>query len=399
MKVGLFATVPRRQDLRLDVADFRVAARRRLPRPVWAYVENGADDGRTTAANADAWRRWQVRQRVLAGVRDVDTTTTVVGEDLGLPILLGPVGLAGVIGGSGDLAAAEAAARYSTRAVLSTGSTHSLEDVGAATAPGGWFQLYPWGDRQLTGSLIDRARAAGFGTLIVTVDVPVVGNRLGERRYGMNSQPWLSPGVAIRYAGRPRWLLDAARHRRFSLANLTEPGARGGIADSVRRHAIAMRPDLSWDDLAWIRSRWDGPVLVKGVLEADDAARAVDVGAAGVIVSNHGGRQLAGTLPTARALADVVDRVGDETDVLVDGGIRSGLDVAVALALGARAVLIGRPWLYGLSIGGADGVADVLAVFDAELRRTAHLMGVSSVHQLTRDHLVRADEVAAEPQW
>lgn len=399
MKVGLFATVPRRQDLRLDVADFRVAARRRLPRPVWAYVENGADDGRTTAANADAWRRWQVRQRVLAGVRDVDTTTTVVGEDLGLPILLGPVGLAGVIGGSGDLAATEAAARYSTRAVLSTGSTHSLEDVGAATAPGGWFQLYPWGDRQLTGSLIDRARAAGFGTLIVTVDVPVVGNRLGERRYGMNSQPWLSPGVAIRYAGRPRWLLDAARHRRFSLANLTEPGTRGGIADSVRRHAIAMRPDLSWDDLAWIRSRWDGPVLVKGVLEADDAARAVDVGAAGVIVSNHGGRQLAGTLPTARALADVVDRVGDETDVLVDGGIRSGLDVAVALALGARAVLIGRPWLYGLSIGGADGVADVLAVFDAELRRTAHLMGVSSVHQLTRDHLVRADEVAAEPQW
>ena len=399
MKVGLFAIVPRRQDLRLDVADFRVAARRRLPRPVWAYVENGADDGRTTAANADAWRRWQVRQRVLAGVRDVDTTTTVVGEDLGLPILLGPVGLAGVIGGSGDLAATEAAARYSTRAVLSTGSTHSLEDVGAATAPGGWFQLYPWGDRQLTGSLIDRARAAGFGTLIVTVDVPVVGNRLGERRYGMNSQPWLSPGVAIRYAGRPRWLLDAARHRRFSLANLTEPGTRGGIADSVRRHAIAMRPDLSWDDLAWIRSRWDGPVLVKGVLEADDAARAVDVGAAGVIVSNHGGRQLAGTLPTARALADVVDRVGDETDVLVDGGIRSGLDVAVALALGARAVLIGRPWLYGLSIGGADGVADVLAVFDAELRRTAHLMGVSSVHQLTRDHLVRADEVAAEPQW
>ena len=399
MKVGPFAIVPRRQDLRLDVADFRVAARRRLPRPVWAYVENGADDGRTTAANADAWRRWQVRQRVLAGVRDVDTTTTVVGEDLGLPILLGPVGLAGVIGGSGDLAATEAAARYSTRAVLSTGSTHSLEDVGAATAPGGWFQLYPWGDRQLTGSLIDRARAAGFGTLIVTVDVPVVGNRLGERRYGMNSQPWLSPGVAIRYAGRPRWLLDAARHRRFSLANLTEPGTRGGIADSVRRHAIAMRPDLSWDDLAWIRSRWDGPVLVKGVLEADDAARAVDVGAAGVIVSNHGGRQLAGTLPTARALADVVDRVGDETDVLVDGGIRSGLDVAVALALGARAVLIGRPWLYGLSIGGADGVADVLAVFDAELRRTAHLMGVSSVHQLTRDHLVRADEVAAEPQW
>ena len=396
MKVGLFAIVPRRQDLRLDVADFRVAARRR---PVWAYVENGADDGRTTAANADAWRRWQVRQRVLAGVRDVDTTTTVVGDDLGLPILLGPVGLAGVIGGSGDLAAAEAAARYSTRAVLSTGSTHSLEDVGAATAPGGWFQLYPWGDRQLTGSLIDRARAAGFGTLIVTVDVPVVGNRLGERRYGMNSQPWLSPGVAIRYAGRPRWLLDAARHRRFSLANLTEPGTRGGIADSVRRHAIAMHPDLSWDDLAWIRSRWDGPVLVKGVLEADDAARAVDVGAAGVIVSNHGGRQLAGTLPTARALADVVDRVGDETDVLVDGGIRSGLDVAVALALGARAVLIGRPWLYGLSIGGADGVADVLAVFDAELRRTAHLMGVSSVHQLTRDHLVRADEVAAEPQW
>ena len=396
MKVGPFAIVPRRQDLRLDVADFRVAARRR---PVWAYVENGADDGRTTAANADAWRRWQVRQRVLAGVRDVDTTTTVVGEDLGLPILLGPVGLAGVIGGSGDLAATEAAARYSTRAVLSTGSTHSLEDVGAATAPGGWFQLYPWGDRQLTGSLIDRARAAGFGTLIVTVDVPVVGNRLGERRYGMNSQPWLSPGVAIRYAGRPRWLLDAARHRRFSLANLTEPGTRGGIADSVRRHAIAMRPDLSWDDLAWIRSRWDGPVLVKGVLEADDAARAVDVGAAGVIVSNHGGRQLAGTLPTARALADVVDRVGDETDVLVDGGIRSGLDVAVALALGARAVLIGRPWLYGLSIGGADGVADVLAVFDAELRRTAHLMGVSSVHQLTRDHLVRADEVAAEPQW
>ncbi len=399
MQIGPFAVVPRSREARLNVDDFRAAARRRLPRPVWAYIENGADDGRTTAANADAWGRWLVRQRVLAGVHDVDTATTVVGDDLALPVLLGPVGLAGAVGGAGDLAAAEAAARYSTRAIVSTGSTHTLEEVGAAATPGAWFQLYPWGDRRLTGSLIDRARAAGFGTLVVTVDVPVVGNRLGERRYGMNSQPWLSPGVALRYAGRPRWLLGAARHRRFSLANLAEPGGRGGIAESVRRHAIAMRPDLSWDDLAWMRRRWGGRVLVKGVLDADDAARAVDVGVDGVIVSNHGGRQLAGTLPTARALIDVVDRVGTETDVVVDGGIRSGHDVAVALALGARAVLIGRPWLYGLAVAGTDGVAEVLGVLDAELRRTAHLMGVRSVRELSREHLVCAAEVAAELVW
>ncbi len=383
----------------MNVADYRAGARRRLPRPVWAYVENGADDGRTTEANARAWRGWEMRQRVLAGVRGVDTATSVAGDELGLPILLAPIGLAGAVRGAGDLGAAEAAARHSTRAILSTGSTHSIEEVGRAATPGGWFQLYPWGDRDLTGSLIDRARAAGFGTLVVTVDVPVVGNRLGERRYGMNSEPWLSPDVAVRYAGRPGWMLDAARHRRFGLANLSEPGRRGGIAESVRRHAIAMRPDLSWDDLAWMRDRWDGPVVVKGVLDADDAVRAVDTGVDGVIVSNHGGRQLAGTLPTGRALVDIVDRVGRDVDVLVDGGIRSGSDIVVALALGARAVLIGRPWLYGLAVGGAEGVSGVLDVLDAEMRRTAHLMGVSSLRDLTRDHLVRVESEVGELVW
>ncbi|ANY21843.1 alpha-hydroxy acid oxidase [Gordonia terrae] len=399
MKIGPFDVVPTRRDARLDIADYRAAARRRLPRPVWAYVENGADDGRTTAANAWAWSRWNVRQRVLAGVPSVDTATTVVGDDLGLPILLAPVGLAGAVGGAGDLAAVEAAERVSTRAILSTGSTHSLEEVGRSATSAGWFQLYPWGDRNLTGSLIDRARAAGFGTLVVTVDVPVVGNRLGERRFGMNSEPWLSPAVALHYAARPRWLLAAARHRRFSLANLSAAGDDGGIAESVRRHAIAMRPDLSWDDLAWMRARWDGPVVVKGVLDGEDAARAVDSGAEGVIVSNHGGRQLAGTLPTARALVDIVDRVGCDVDVLVDGGIRSGSDVVVALALGARAVLIGRPWLYGLAVGGVDGVSGVLDILDSETRRTAHLMGVSSLRDLSRSHLACVEGEVGDLWW
>lgn len=389
MRIGPFRPVSRSRGA-LCIDDLRRVARRRLPRAVWTYVENGADDALTVADNRSAWSAWRVRQRVLAGLPDVDLGTKVADVELALPVVLAPVGLAGSLNGIGEVGAARAARAAGTRSIVSTGSTYSLEEIADLAGIGQWFQLYPCGDRQLTGSLIDGAAAAGYEAMFVTVDVPVVGNRLGERRYGMLVDPELSPFLALDYARHVRWLANLARYRRITLANLAEPGTRGSVRQTVRRQAVALRPDLSWDDLAWMRRRWKGPLYVKGILDPEDAERALAAGADGLVVSNHGGRQLSGTLPTAEALPLIVDRVNGRAQVLVDGGIRTGRDVAVALALGADAVLVGRPWAYGLAARGERGVVDVLAMLESELRRTMHLMGVADLARLTPEALLPA---------
>ncbi|GAA4259727.1 alpha-hydroxy acid oxidase [Dietzia aurantiaca] len=387
MKLGPF-TLSRTTGGPATVEDLRALARRRLPAPVLAYLENGADEEVTLGRNREAWRDHRVRQRVLRGVREVDLGVRIAGTHLDLPVVLAPVGLAGAYHGSGDLAAARAARAAGTRSIVSTGATHTLEEVAGEAGGGHWFQLYPWGDRELTGGLLRRASTAGYQALFVTVDVPVVGNRLGERRLGMSVEPVVTPSTAAGYARHPRWLAMQARYRRLSLANLAEPGGPRRIADTVRRQSIAMRPDLDWDDLAWMRDQWDGPMYVKGVLDPEDAALAVRAGADGIVVSNHGGRQLDGTPATADALPGIVAEVGGRAQVLVDGGVRTGHAIAVALALGADAVLIGRPWVYGLAADGQRGVARVLEILDAELRRTLHLMGVRAAADLAGRHLV-----------
>jgi L-lactate dehydrogenase (cytochrome)/(S)-mandelate dehydrogenase len=353
---------------------------------VWAYIENGADTELTLRENEAAYQRWALRQRVLAGVADVDLSTTVAGTALELPVLFAPTGLAGAAHWHGEVGAARAAERHGTRLVLSSASTYSVEEVAEASAESHWFQLYPWGDRELTSSLVHRARTAGYAALVVTVDVPVYGNRLREQRTGMALPPTLTPARIASAVVRPRWCWGYARHRRTSLRNLDPVG---GAVRSVAAQSAALTASIDWNDLAYLRDLWPGSLLVKGVLDPDDAERCVQLGADGIVVSNHGGRQLDRVPATIDALPAIVARVGDRADVLVDGGIRAGHDVIVALALGARACLVGRPLIYGLAGGGTDGAADVLRILRDEMRRDLTMMGIASVKQLDASCIMR----------
>jgi isopentenyl diphosphate isomerase/L-lactate dehydrogenase-like FMN-dependent dehydrogenase len=380
----------------VSIDDYRAAAKRALPQMVWAYLDGGAEDERTMRSNREVFSNWRLRQRVLTGHKDVDTTVSVGGETLALPIILSPTGLTGLAHWSGELAAAQSAERAGTRLALSTASSYSIEEVADGTERDHWFQLYPWGDRSVPGSsfmdsMLDRAKEAGYRTLVVTVDVPLQGNRTGERRTGMGHPPILTPRRILDAAIRPAWWYGLLGHKRMTMRNITHtPGAKGAV-QSVAIQSRQIRPDLTWRDVASLRERWDGPFVVKGVLDADDAVRAVDeVGATGVVVSNHGGRQLNGAIASLDALPAVVDAVGDRATVLIDGGVRSGTDVVTALALGADAVMIGRPYIYGLAVAGGDGVTAILEILANEIRQALTLMGVASVADLSRDDLLPA---------
>jgi L-lactate dehydrogenase (cytochrome)/(S)-mandelate dehydrogenase len=299
------------------------------------------------------------------------------------------------------VAATRAAERAGTRAVLSTASSYTLEEVAEATEQNHWFQLYPFSNRERVGGLMRRAREAGYTAMFVTVDVPVVGKREGERTAGM-TQPWtLTPSRVASFLSRPGWLADTMRNRRLAAVHYLERNAAdakqkaGGLqaaaADAIASAAAQaryMQGDLHWDDLAWMRDQWPGPLYVKGVLDPDDAAQAVDrIGADGIVVSNHGGRQLDRTLAAIDALPAIVERVGDRAEVYMDGGVRRGTDVVTALCLGARGVFIGRPYLYGLAAGGEAGVAAVLEIFRSEIETALTLMGCPSAAALDRSWL------------
>jgi L-lactate dehydrogenase (cytochrome)/(S)-mandelate dehydrogenase len=327
---------------------------------------------------------------------------------LALPVALAPTGSSGLSHWTGDVAVSRAAERAGTRAVLSTASVYSLEEVAEATDEHHWFQLYPFGDREHVGGLIDRARDAGYSALFVTVDVPVVGNREGERGSGL-TRPWtLTPGRVIDMLRHPAWLYDVIRRRRIALVHYREgdslraapvrrirdalTGAGEDAIATAEAQTRRMQGDLNWEDLAWMRERWKGPLYVKGVLDPDDAAHAVDrIGVEGVVVSNHGGRQLDRTCAAVDALPGIVERIGDRAEAYLDGGVRRGTDVITAICLGARGVFIGRPYLYGLAAGGEQGVSAVLEIFRAEIARALVLMGCSSVAALDRSWLAGRD--------
>jgi L-lactate dehydrogenase (cytochrome)/(S)-mandelate dehydrogenase len=378
------------------VEDYRRAAMRVLPRMVWAYLDGGAEDERTVRANRDAFTNWALRQRVLAGNATIDASVTVFGERLALPVVLAPTGLAGLAHWSGELGAARAAEQAGTRLTLSTASSYSIEEVAAGTDADHWCQLNPWGDRAVPGSsfmdtMLDRAHDAGYRTAVVTVDVPVQGNRIGERRTGMGHPPILTPRRVADAAIRPHWWYGLLRHRRMTMRSITDIRGAAGAVESVALHSRQIRPDINWRDVASLRERWKGPFVVKGILDPDDAVRAVDeVGATGVVVSNHGGRQLNAAQASLAALPAVADTVGDRATVLLDGGIRYGTDVVTALALGADAVMIGRPFLYGLAVAGGAGVRAVLDILAAEITQTLLLMGVGAARDLERDHVISA---------
>lgn len=398
----------------LSVEDWRRKACRKLPNLALGYIEGGADDLVTLGENMSAFRNWRLRQRVLTGLSNPDLATTIAGTQVSMPVALAPVGATGVGHHTGDVAAARAAAACGTRIVLSTASSYNLEEVGEATEENHFFQLYPIGGRERLGRLLDRARAAGFTALFVTVDVMTLGNREEERRWNF-VLPWtVTPGRALHMLPHWKWIYNALKHKRLASSHYLEmakeveqekQAAAGGLTQGLKE-AIASREtlaslmmgELDWDDIAFIRDRWKGPLYIKGILDPDDAAIAVDrIGAEGVVVSNHGGRQLDRALATIDALPAIVSRIGDRAEVYLDGGVRRGTDVITALCLGARGVFVGRPFLYGLVCEGESGVRSVLEIFREEIKRNLILMGCPSVADLGPDWLVRPGSLPERP--
>jgi L-lactate dehydrogenase (cytochrome) len=360
----------------VNVADARARARRLLPRVVFEYVDGGAEDERTMHANEEAFAELSFSPRMATGTTDPSISVGLFGEQLSLPVILAPCGLIRLIHPDGGIGVARAAASQGTISVLSTVAGSPLEEVAASTSGPTWFQLYA-SDRSGAGELVDRAAAAGYKALVVTVDTPVLGRRERDVRNGVQPPLRISAAGAVRLG--PQILTRPGWTWRIYRSGLRLDSFGGGPS-VVSTTSIAS--PLRWSDVEWIRERWSGPLLVKGLLTASDAERAVAGGADGIIISNHGGRQLEGAPATLRVLPEVVAAVGDRTVVLVDGGVRRGSDVVKALALGARAVLIGRPYLYGLAAGGEAGVEQILRVLRDEMTRTLSLMGCAGVEEL-----------------
>lgn len=379
----------------LDYADVRQAARRVLPRLLFDYVDGGADDELTMRRNSSRLNEISLRPRTGTWVPRPDLATEVLGVKLSMPVLTAPCGGMRLVHPDGDLAVARAAGRAGLVPVVPSGGGFSLEDV--ATVGGAqWFQLYKFGSRSGMEMLVDQARRAGCRALVVTVDTAVAGNRERDFRNGFSYDLRINATSAFRLgpqlARRPGWTMRFVRDGMpFELPNTARFGSDGRampLTEMGREGAESFSP--TWQDIERIRQDWDGPLVVKGVLTGDDARRAVDLGADGVVVSNHGGRQLDGVPATIDVLPEVVAAVGDSVDVLFDSGVRRGGDVVKALALGAKAVLVGRPVVWGLAVGGEAGVDHVLDLLRAQLVRTMCLLGCASVTQLDASWLWEA---------
>ncbi len=365
--------------------DYRELAARRLPRFLFDYIDGGANDELTLAANVSDFRSIRLRQRVLRDVSDIDTSSTLAAEPVRMPMALAPIGLAGMMARRGEAQAVQVAQAAGLPFTLSTVGVCSLAEVHAAASQPFWFQLYMVRDRQAVRTLLERARAAGCTTLVFTVDLPMAGMRQRDTRNGMASTTLRAKlGRAQQVLARPGWVADVALGGKplgFGSLEGLVPSATDFNAYKAWIDA-QFDPSVTWNDIAWLRSVWPGKLLLKGIMEVDDARKAVEVGADGVVVSNHGGRQLDSVASTISKLPAIADAVGAQVEVLVDGGVRSGVDVFKALALGARGVLIGRPWIWALAGGGAQGLAQLLATFRREFEVTMALAGVTRVSDI-----------------
>jgi L-lactate dehydrogenase (cytochrome) len=371
--------------------DYRAAAQRRLPPFLFHYIDGGAYDEQTLRRNVEDLRSLALRQRVLREVGDVDLSTELFGEKLSLPVALAPVGLTGMYARRGEVQAARAAAAKGVPFTLSTVSVCPIEEVQAQVSRPIWFQLYVLRDRAFMKNVLDRAWAAGVRTLVFTVDMPVPGARYRDAYSGMSG-----PHAALRRAWQavchPRWSWDVGlRGRPHDLGNVSAYlGHRIGLEDYIGWLGKNFDPSIGWRDLEWIRESWKGAMLIKGILDPQDAKEAVRFGADGIVVSNHGGRQLDGVLSSARALPAIADAVKGELKILADSGVRSGLDVVRMLALGADGVLLGRAFVYALAAKGEQGVAHLLDLIASEMRVAMTLTGAKSLAGISRDSLAVA---------
>jgi L-lactate dehydrogenase (cytochrome) len=373
------------------IEDMRLLARRRVPKMFFEYADRGSYAEETLRINRTDLARVKLRQRVLVDVARRDLTTTIVGEPASLPLVLAPIGLCGMQWGDGEILACRAAQAAGIPFCLSTMSICAIEDVAAAVERPFWFQLYVMKDRGFVRELIERAIAAKCNALVLTVDLQVLGQRHCDLRNGMTVPPEIRVGNLIDIATKPGWALSILRGKRKTFGNLA--GHVRGMED-VRSLAQWISgqfdPSLSWKDVEWIRDLWPGKLVLKGLLDVEDAKRAAKTGAAALVVSNHGGRQLDGAMSSISALPKIVDAVGSEIEIMFDGGIRSGQDVMRALALGARSCMIGRAYLYGLGAGAQAGVTRAIEILRNELDVTMALTGTNSIKDIGRQVLSQA---------
>ena len=375
------------------VLDYRELARRRMPRQMFDYIDGGAYEESTMRSNVTDLDQVLLRQVVMRDVSVREQSCEVLGQTLSTPIVLGPVGLAGMFGRRGEVQVARAAEKAGVPFVESTVSICGIEEVAEAVSTPPWFQLYVMRDRSFAESLIARAKAVASPVLVITLDLAVVGARHRDTRNALlgESSTWAKVRRGLDLASHPRWIADVAiRGKPLTFGNLEDAVPDASTPDDFKEWVDSQfDPSVTWEDIAWVREHWDGKLVVKGVLDPEDARKAADAGVDGVIVSNHGGRQLDSVPSTAVALPAVVDAVGDQVDVLADGGVRTGLDVVKFRAMGAKAVMLGRAWAWALGAGGEAAVTHMLETMKADIDTALGLTGQNSVNDLDGSALFR----------
>ncbi len=384
----------RRLEEALTIEDLRTIAKRRTPKAAFDYTDGSAEAELSLRRARQAFRDIEFHPAILRDVSKVDTSSTVLGSTTALPFGIAPTGFTRMMHTEGEIAGASAAAAAGIPFSLSTMGTTSIEDVAAAN-PGGrnWFQLYMWKDRDRSMALVDRAAKAGFETLLVTVDVPVAGARLRDKRNGMTIPPTLTPKTVLNALPRPEWWINFLTTEPLAFASIDRwSGTVAELLDTM------FDPTVTYDDLAWIKSQWPGKLVVKGVQSVDDARRVAELGVDGIILSNHGGRQLDRAPIPFHLLPQVVREVGSDTEVHLDTGIMTGADIVASVALGAKFTLIGRAYLYGLMAGGRDGVDRAIDILRSEIERTMRLLGVTSLAELTPEHVTQLERLAPRPR-
>ncbi len=372
-----------------NIEDLKTLYKRRVPKMFYDYAESGSWSEQTFRENVGDFAEIHLRQKVAVDMSGRSTASTMVGQDVAMPVALAPVGLTGMQSADGEIKAAKAAEAFGVPFTLSTMSICSIEDVAAETTKPFWFQLYVMKDREYINNLIDRAKAAGCSALVLTLDLQILGQRHKDVKNGLGAPPKLTLKNILNMATKPRWSLGMLGTKRHEFRNIVghvkNVENMGTLAEWTAKQ---FDEKLSWDDVAWIKERWGGPLILKGILDVEDARRAVETGADAIVVSNHGGRQLDGALSAIRVLPDIVDAVGDRIEVHMDSGIRSGQDVLKALALGAKGVYIGRAYIYGLGAMGEAGVTKALEVIHKELDTTMAFCGRQKVGELNRENLL-----------
>ena len=367
-----------------NIGEFREMAKSRIPSPLFHYIDGGADDEFTLKRNTSAFEEYDLIPNGLADVADIDLSTTILGQKVSSPLFLAPTGMNRLFHHDGERATSLAAEKFGHYYSLSTLSSVSIEEIGGLVNSPKMLQIYIHKDRGLTYELIERCKKANFSSLCLTIDTIVAGNRERDLRTGMTMPPKFTPSSLLSFAMRPRWVYNYFTHEAFKLANLegkTDKGSKESLSviDYINSQ---FDTNLCWEDAQKAIEAWGGPFAIKGVMSVEDANRSVDVGASAIMISNHGGRQLDFSPAPFDLLSDIVDAVGDKIEIICDGGVRRGTHVLKALALGANACSMGRPYLYGLAAGGQAGVEAVLANFEAELKRNMMLMGINKLSQL-----------------